>query len=279
MRRVVPPTCGPRRTLEYIGHRFGGLCTRDIVGVVVLLSVLGAGCGSAGRSGSGGASGSVTVFAAASLTEAFTDTQAALKTKDRDLRITFSFAGSGALVAQIQQGAPADVIATADLDTMKKLSDAGLVESPVTFARNKLEILVAPGNPKHIAGLSDLGRRDITFVTEDAAVPAGKYSAQALAAAGVTVAPVSKEPDVKSAVAKVTGGEADATIVYVTDVNAAGNKGEGVVIPDGQNVMAQYPVAIVKATKHHAAAAAFVAALLKGSGQAALAKRGFLGPG
>jgi len=223
-------------------------------------------------------SGSVTVFAAASLTESFNDEQTTLKTEQPGLSITYSFSGSGALVTQIQQGAPADVIATADTASMKKLTDAGLVEAPVTFANNQLEILVAPGNPKEIKTLNDLARGDITFVTEDETVPAGKYSAQALSAAGVTTSPVSKETDVKSAVAKVTSGEADATIVYVTDVTAAGSKGTGVRIPDAQNVIAEYPIAIVKATENHDAAAAFIDAVVKGSGQTALYNRGFLPP-
>jgi molybdate transport system substrate-binding protein len=228
--------------------------------------------------GSSGVSGSVTVFAAASLTESFNDELTALKTEHPDLAITYNFAGSGALVTQIQQGAPADVIATADTASMKKLADAGLVDAPVTFARNKLEILVAPGNPKQIKGLDDLARSDLVFVIEDDTVPAGMYAAQALSKAGVTVSPVSKEADVKSAVAKVTSGEADATIVYATDVTAAGSKGQGVEIPAAQNVIAEYPIAIVKAAKNHAAAAAFVDALVKGSGRTALANRGFLPP-
>jgi len=224
-------------------------------------------------------SGSVTVFAAASLTESFDDLQATLKTSTPGLDVTYSFAGSGALVTQVQQGAPADVIATADTASMKKLTDAGLVEAPVTFARNKLEILVEPGNPKGITGLSDLSRTDVTLVLEDETVPAGRYAAQALAAAGVVVDPVSKEADVKAAVAKVTSGEADVTIVYVTDVNAAGGRGQGVEIPDAQNVVAEYPIAIVKATDDHAAAAAFVDAVVTGRGQAALRGHGFLAAG
>jgi molybdate transport system substrate-binding protein len=221
-------------------------------------------------------SGSVTVFAAASLTESFNDLQTALETSTPGLSVTYSFAGSGALVTQVQQGAPADVIATADTSSMQKLTDAGLVEAPVVFARNKLEILVEPGNPKGITGLADLARTDIKLVLEDETVPAGKYAAQILATAGVTVDPVSKEADVKSAVAKVTSGEADVTIVYVTDVKAAGAKGEGVVIPDDQNVIATYPIAVVKATNDHMAAAAFVDAVVKGGGQAALSNHGFL---
>jgi len=245
-------------------------------------------CGSAAKSASTAASitvpspgaaratGSVTVFAAASLTESFSDVQTSLKTSDPGLAITYSYGSSGALATQIQQGAPADVVATADTDTMKRLSDAGLVGAPVTFARNRLEILVAPGNPKGIKALSDLARTDLKVVLGDDSVPVGKYGAQALAGAGVTVKPVSKEVDVKAAVARVTSGEADASIVYVTDVDAVGAKGQGVDIPDAQNVIARYPIAVVAATKNHAAAAAFVDAVVKGAGQTALHQRGFL---
>ena len=212
----------------------------------------------------------VTVFAAASLTEAFNDE------KVSDLSITYSFAGSDALVTQIQNGAPADVIATASDATMKTLVDAGLVETPRTFARNQLEILVQPDNPKHIATIADLARPDVTFVTEADTVPAGKYTAQLLQMAGVTAHPASEETDVKTAVARVTSGEADATVVYTTDVLAAGTKGQGVEIPAAQNVLASYPIAIVKGTKNHAAADAFVTAILSADGQADLERHGFL---
>ena len=253
--------------------------------VAALLVLTAAACGSdsntaassASASSSAAASGSVTVFAAASLTEAFNDTKTALATSDPNLKITYSFAGSGSLVQQIQQGAPADVIATADTSSMKTLTDAGLVETPTVFAHNKLEIAVAPGNPKGIHSLSDLGRSDITLVLCDKTVPAGKYAAQALQQAGVTTNPKSLEPDVKSAIARVTSGEADATIVYVTDVTAAGSKAEGVTIPDNQNVVADYPIAIVKGTKDHAAASAFVDEVMSGAGQDALEGPGIHG--
>lgn len=218
----------------------------------------------------------VTVFAAASLTESFNELQATLTTSEPPLSVAYSFAGSGPLVTQIRQGAPADVIATADTDSMKYLADEGLVEAPTIFARNKLEILVAPRNPKGIASLADLARKDIKLVVADETVPAGRYTAQILQKAGVIVKPVSKEADVKSAVAKVTSGEADVTIVYVTDVKAAEAKGDGVVIPDPQNVVAEYPIAIVKDTKNHAGATAFVDEVLKGNGQAVLFEHGFL---
>ena len=228
------------------------------------------------RPGAVPAGGSVTVFAAASLTAAFTDVGTALGAGNPGLSVTYSFAGSGALVTQVQQGAPADVVATADTASMARLVDAGLVETPTTFARNQLQILVAPGNPLGVASLADLARPGLKVVLGDETVPAGKYAAQGLQAAGVTVAPVSKEADVKAAVAKVTLGEADATIVYVTDVIAAGAKGQGVAIPDAQNVVAEYPIAVVKATGNHAGAVAFVDAVVTGAGQDALRQRGFL---
>src|SRR3954449_1040114 len=250
-----------------------------LLAVLVVVSV--GACGSDSKAASTTASsgsGPVTVFAAASLTESFNDLQKTLQSSSPGLEITYSFAGSGALVTQVQQGAPADVIATADTASMKKLTDAGLVETPTTFAKNTLEILVAPGNPLGIKTLHDLSRVDIKLVTEDETVPAGKYAAQVLERAGVKTNPVSNEPNVKSAVAKVTSGEADATIVYATDVAAAGSKGQGVEIPDAQNVVAEYPIAVVKGSAHQDAAEAFVDAVLHGEGQDALGKHGFLSP-
>jgi molybdate transport system substrate-binding protein len=249
-----------------------------ILGAVLALAVSACGWGDRSASPSSGstAAGRITVFAAASLTEPFTDAKTALAASAPGLDIALNFAGSGALVTQIEEGAPADVVATADNASMQELVDQGLVETPVALARNRLEILVAPGNPKKISGLADLARDDVVFVTEEDSVPAGKYAAKALANAGVTARPVSKELDVKAAVAKVTGGEADATIVYVTDVKAAGAKGAGVDIPDAQNVIAEYPIAVVKATGNRAAAAAFVDAMVHGEGRRALQAHGFM---
>jgi len=229
----------------------------------------------AGKAGPG-ATGSVTVLAAASLTEAFEDLRAGLQTSDPGLAVTYSFASSAALVAQVAQGAPADVIATADTETMTRLTDAHLVTAPATFARNRLEILVAPGNPRGVRTLSDLARTDLRVVLADDGVPAGRYAARALQHAGVAVRPVSKEVDVKAAVARVTSGEADASIVYVTDVKAAGARGQGVDIPDAENVVAEYPIAVVTGTRNQAGAAAFVDSVLGGAGSAALARRGFV---
>ncbi len=222
--------------------------------------------------------GDLTVFAAASLTEAFTDAQAVLEDDNPGLELTFSFAGSGALVTQVQEGAPADIIATADRASMQKLVDIGVVGEPVVFARNRLAILVAPGNPHGIEGLADLADPELKVVLADETVPAGRYAAEALGKAGVEVSPVSKELDVKSSAAKVTSGEADAAIVYATDVAAAGDKGDGVEIPDDQNVIAEYPVAIVSSTANIPGAEAFIEDLVSGEGQKALRAQGFLTP-
>lgn len=194
------------------------------------------------------------------------------------LELTFSFAGSGALVAQVQEGAPADVIATADLASMQKLVDLGLVGEPVVFARNRLAILVAPGNPHDIDGLADLADPELKVVLADESVPVGRYAAGALDKAEVEVAPVSKELDVKSTAAKVTSGEADAAIVYASDVTAAGDRGEGVAIPDEHNVVAEYPVAVVWSTGNTAGAEAYIEDLVSGEGHKALRARGFLAP-
>ena len=256
--------------------------------VMILLAVTG--CSSSGSTASTNSApttaaatsqtltGSLSVFAASSLTGAFNAAKTTLQAANSGLAITYNFAGTSTLVAQVEQGAPSDVFASADTKNMQKLVDAGLVEAPVTFARNRLEIAVAPGNPKHITGLADLARSDVAVVLEAVGVPAGDYTRQALAALHLTVTPKSLETDVKSALAKVTSGEADATVVYVTDVTAAGTSVTGVPVPAGQNVIATYPIAVVKATSHHAAAQAFVDSAVSGDVQKALEAAGFLPP-
>jgi molybdate transport system substrate-binding protein len=224
--------------------------------------------------------GSLSVFAAASLTVAFNNAKTTLTAANPGLSITYNFAGSNALVAQIMQGAPADVFASADTKNMQKLVDAGLVDRPVTFAKNKLQIAVAPGNPKHITGLADLAKPEVTVVLEAVGVPAGDYTRQVLAAQHLTVTPKSLETDVKSAIAKVTSGEADATVVYVTDVTAAGSRATGVTIPDSLQPQPAitYPIAVVTATKNPGAAQAFVISVVSGDVQKAMEAAGFLPP-
>lgn len=228
-------------------------------------------------SAAAGLSGSLIVFAAASLTEAFNDAKTGLVADNPRFSLAYSFAGSQQLVAQITNGAPADVVATADQDSMSKLVAGSLVEPPTDFAANSLQIVVAAGNPNAVRGLPDLARANLKVVLADASVPAGKYARQALDKAGTTVKPVSLELDVKAVLRKVSSGEADAGIVYLSDVAAAGHSVTGVDIPPAQNVIATYPVAVVKGTPNRGAAQAFVDQLLHGRGRDALTAHGFRG--
>src|ERR1700682_2037642 len=194
-------------------------------------------------------SGTMSVFAAASLTDAFSALGTSFNGANSGVTVKFNFAGTPTLVTQIEQGAPADVFASADTTNMDKLKGDGFAaDTPQIFARNKLEIVVAPGNPKGITRLADLARSGVIYITEAPTVPAGMYALQALKMAGVTVTSKSLETDVKSVVGKIELGEADAGIVYTTDVTAAGTKVQGVPIPDNNNVIATYPIVTVKAT-------------------------------
>jgi molybdate transport system substrate-binding protein len=222
-------------------------------------------------------SGSITVFAAASLTDSFKALSTAFHTAHPGVTVQFNFAGTPTLLTQIEQGAQADVFASADTTNMDKLNGDGFtVGTPQVLAHNQLEIVVAPGNPKGIAGLADIAKPGVIYISEAATVPAGKYSLQALAKAGVTVTPKSLETDVKSVVSKVELGEADAGIVYTTDVKAAASKVLGVPIPAAYNVVATYPVVSVKGTKNSAVANAFIAYVLSSAGQSTLESFGFL---
>jgi molybdate transport system substrate-binding protein len=222
-------------------------------------------------------SGSASVFAAASLTAAFNALGASFQSANPGVTMTFNFAGTPTLVTQIEQGAPADVFASADTTNMDKLKADGFISGdPKVFARNKLEIVVAYGNPMGINSLADLAKPGVIYISEGPTVPAGKYSLQALQMAGVKVTPKSLETDVKSVVSKVELGEADAGIVYTTDVTAAGSKVQGVPIPDAENVIATYPIVTVKASKNMAVANAFIAYVLSTEGQTKLQSFGFL---
>ncbi|HEU4842065.1 MAG TPA: molybdate ABC transporter substrate-binding protein, partial [Ilumatobacteraceae bacterium] len=191
-----------------------------------------------------GVEGEITVFAAASLTESLTEVGDAFTAANPDATATFSFDASSALVQQITEGAPADVFASADTANMDKLVTAGLNGTePVVFATNLLTIIVAPGNPLGITGLADLADPALKTVICAPEVPCGSYADQIFTAADVTVTPVSLEQNVRGVATKVTAGEADAGIVYVTDVIAAG--AAMVEIPDDVNVIAEYPIATI----------------------------------
>jgi molybdate transport system substrate-binding protein len=235
-----------------------------------------AGCGGDDPGGSSGSSTELKVFAAASLTGAFTDLGKRFSSANGGTRVTFNFAGSQALATQIQQSAPADVFASADLANMDKVGD--LVGTAHNFASNLLAIVVENGNPKGIGTLADLAGKDVKVVLAAEEVPAGRYAKQVLDKAGVDVPPVSQEDNVKAVVTKVALGEADAGIVYVTDVTAGGDKVEGVDIPEDQNVLATYPIATVKAAKAPDKAQAFIDLVLSDQGQQVLRQYGFRPP-
>jgi len=218
----------------------------------------------------------VTVFAAASLQPAF-DKIGAKVLRTQNIATTFSYAGTQTLTIQLTQGAPADVFASADVAHMTTIQSAGLLQSqPVLFAHNRLEIAVAKGNPRGVHSLADLARSGLVVVLADPSVPAGKYAAQALAKAGVTVHPASLEQQVTGVLSKVALGEADAGIVYVSDIVTSGQV-DGVVIPDNQNVIADYPIAVLKSAQNHTGAVAFVNFVLSTEGQSILTAAGFQG--
>jgi molybdate transport system substrate-binding protein len=248
-----------------------------LAAVLVVAALVLAACTGDGREhaeGAGSPAG-IKVFAAASLTAAF-DELGQRFTAANGTKVTFNYAGSQALGNQLRQAAPADVFASADVPNMEKVED--LVGRPQVFASNLLQIVVEKGNPKGIEGLADLAGGDLKVVLAAEEVPAGKYARQVLDRAGVSVQPVSLEDNVKAVVTKVSLGEADAGIVYVTDVGAGGDRIEGVDIPTEANVVATYPIATVKAGGNQRQARAFVNLVLSDQGQRVLGQHGFLPP-
>ena len=223
--------------------------------------------------------GDVTVFAGSSLVGAFARIGDEMEKKNPDAHFTFNFGSSSTLATQITNGAPADVFASADEANMQKIVDADLTEgSAQIFASNRLEIAVAAGNPKKIGGLADLARPDVILVLAAPTVPAGKYALDALAKAGVDAKPASQEVDVRAVLNKVALGEADAGIIYVTDVKSAAGRVTGVDIPEQHQVVARYPVAVVKDSRNAPLAHRFVDYLVSPAGQSVLAEFGFSKP-
>jgi molybdate transport system substrate-binding protein len=250
--------------------------TAALAVAALVLAACGGSDDNSGGSSSAASPSEIKVFAAASLTAAFTKLGEDYSAANGGTKVTFNFAGSQALATQIQQAAPADVFASADITNMDKVKD--LVNTPQNFASNLLAIVVEKGNPKDVKGLEDLAKPDLKVVLAAEEVPAGKYAKQVLDEAGVSVTPVSQEDNVKAVVTKVSLGEADAGIVYVTDVSAGGDKIEGVDIPEEQNVVATYPIATVKASKAPDKAQAVMDLVLSAEGQQVLKEYGFLPP-
>jgi molybdate transport system substrate-binding protein len=247
-------------------------------------------CSSSGSSSSGSGSsasgssspklsGNVTVFAAASLKESFTTLGKDFEKAHPGTKVTFSFGGSDTLAASITGGAPADVFAAASPKTMAivtgKKDAAG---TPATFVRNQLEIATLPGNPDKVASLKDLTKPGLKVVLCAKTVPCGAAAQKALQAGNLDLMPVSYEQDVKSALNKVVLKEADAAVVYRTDVKAAGGKVEGVDFPESASAVNDYPIVLLKNAPNAAAAEAFIQLVQSPEGRQVLTGAGFLKP-
>lgn len=254
-----------------------------VVPVAAALIAL-AGCGDGDRGDAAGApgtspAGELTVFAAASLTAAFTDAEAAFEDQYPGVDVVANFAASSALVTQIGEGAPVDVFASADLASMAKLTAAGEARGePVVFATNRLEIVVEDGNPLGITGVADLADPDVILAICAPEVPCGAYAATVFEQAGVTVRPDTLEENVTSVVTKVTTGEADAGLAYASDVLAVADAVDGVAIPTEHNVLAEYPIAVTAEAPNPVAARAWIEFVTGAAGQAILASYGFTAP-
>jgi molybdate transport system substrate-binding protein len=218
----------------------------------------------------------LTVFAAASLTSSFTELGKEFEADHDGVTVRFSFGGSSDLVSQIQAGAPADVFASADTTTMGKLGD--LADGPKDFASNSLEIAVPPGNPAGITGLADLAKSGVKLVVCAPEVPCGAATQKLATAADLALAPVSEEQSVTDVLGKVESGEADAGLVYVTDVKGAGDTVEGITFPESSTAVNVYPITAVDDAKDHDLAEEFVAFVLGDEGQRVLADAGFATP-
>lgn len=240
-----------------------------------------AGCGgssSGGGASSGRISGTINVFAASSLTEAFTTLGQQFDAAHPGTHVVFNFGPSSGLSEQITQGAPADVFASASTSSMDDVVAAKDAADPTTFAKNIMEIAIPPSNPGHVVSVTDLADKAVKVAVCESDVPCGVAAAQVFVNAKLKVKPVTEELDVKSVLSKVELGEVDAGVVYVTDVRAAGDKVKGVAIASNVNAMATYPIAALSTSKNSATAQAFVDYVLSSTGSSVLAADGFLKP-
>ncbi|MFF8573094.1 molybdate ABC transporter substrate-binding protein [Streptomyces sp. NPDC015408] len=268
-----------RRTVQVVGATAAALlalsaCSSD--------SDSDSGSGSGSGEKSGGAqklSGTVNVFAAASLTESFTELGKEFEKQHPGTKVVFNFGGSDSLAAGITSGAPADVFASASPKTMKVVTDADAASgTPATFVRNRLEIATLPGNPDKIATLKDLTGSGLKVVLCDKSVPCGAAAQKALDASKLKLTPVSYEEDVKSALNKVVLKEADAALVYKTDVKAAGDKVEGVEFPEAADAVNDYPITLLKDAPNAEVGQAFIELVRSAEGQKVLTEAGFTAP-
>ena len=251
-----------------------GILSGILTGVLALASF--AACGSTG--GSGTPKVTLRVFAAASLTGSFTTLGRQFEKDHPGTKVELNFGPSSGLAEQIGSGAPADVFASASPSNMDTLVSSGAAEDPEDFARNSMEIAVPPDNPAKISTVQDLAKSGVKVALCQAQVPCGKVAAEVFGHAKIAVTPVTEEVDVKSVLTKVTLGEVDAGLVYVTDVQAAGDQVKGVEIPADVNASTSYPIAALEGSGHPKEAAEFVDLVLSSAGAKVLEEAGFQGP-
>lgn len=250
------------------------VATAAVAGILAVTSL--AACG--GKDDSSSSKVTLHVFAAASLTEAFTTLGKEFQKDHPGTKVEFNFGPSSGLAEQITSGAPADVFASASPSNMDTLTSSGDAKDPKDFAKNSGEIAVPPNNPAHITSVADLAKPGVKVAVCQAEVPCGKVATDVFANSHVAVKPATEEVDVKSVLTKVQLGEVDAGLVYVTDVKAAGDKVKGIEIPDTQNSITSYPIATVKGSRHAKQAAEFVDLVLSSHGSQVLADAGFAQP-
>jgi molybdate transport system substrate-binding protein len=218
------------------------------------------------------------VFAAASLTGTFTQLGKQFEAAHPGDTVKFSFGPSSGLATEITSGAPADVFASAATANMDQVVSAGDASNPQNFAKNIMEVAVPPSNPAKVKSVNDLAKRSVKVALCQPQVPCGVVAAEVFKNAGITVKPVTLQPDVKSVLSQVELGNVDAGMVYVTDVMAAGTKVKGVTIPANDNASTLYPIATITSSKQKSEAQAFVAYVLSPAGQQVLTAAGFEKP-
>jgi molybdate transport system substrate-binding protein len=255
---------------------------KRLAGVLAVATVLPLSLGSCAshddKSSSSASGSTLTVYAASSLTGAFTKIGQAFEKSHSGVSVKFDFGGSSDLVAQLQNGAPADVFASADTANMDKATSAKVtVGAPVDFATNTMEIAVPPDNPAHITTFADLSKPGVKLVDCAPEVPCGAAAEQLAHVAHQTLKPVSEEQSVTDVLAKVESGEADAGLVYVTDIQAAGSKVKGITFPESSKVVNTYPIVAISTGNTHLAKS-FIDEVLGAEGQQVLADFGFAKP-
>jgi molybdate transport system substrate-binding protein len=264
--------------------------TRALVALSAVATMVLAACGESDDPASSGSSsttssaggelsGTLTVFAAASLTDVFGELGDQLMADNSELEVQFNFAGSSALATQLTQGAPADVFASANQTQMTVVTDADLqAGDPTVFTENVLEIAVPADNPGSVTGLADFANPDLTLAVCAPDVPCGAAAAQVFEAAGITAAPDTEEEDVRAALTKVQLGEVDAALVYASDVRSAGSDVAGIEFPEAEDAINEYPICALAQALNPDAAQAFLDLVLSDEGREAVEVAGFRAP-